>query len=144
MITESQGNIIALGGDRTPVNTGRLGGVFRRIEVEVGKPTHWFVCMFHGIELLLRHYFKFIDGKTSGPSSFSGPTGKQIQNNDLSCLPLVQFKAISGKINPIHNAILETMNTDQKYMFEASLAVQSGYFPISLANMKPGKLHNAR
>ena len=36
------------------------------------------------------------------------------------------------------------MNTDKKYMFEASLAVQSGHFPISLANMKPGKLHNAR
>ena len=98
-------------------------------------------------KLLLRHYFKFIDGKTSGPSSFSGlgkQIRKQIQNNDISCLPLVQFKAITGKINPIHNAILETMNTDQKYMFEASLAVQSGYFPISLANMKPGKLHNAR
>ena len=36
------------------------------------------------------------------------------------------------------------MNTDQKYMFEASIAVKSGYFPITLANMKPGKLHNVR
>ena len=43
----------------------------------------------------------------------------------LVCHYLVQFKAISGKINPIYTAILETMNTDQKYMFEASIAVKS-------------------
>ena len=36
------------------------------------------------------------------------------------------------------------MNNDQKYLHEASLAVQSGIFELSLATRKLGKLHNAR
>ena len=105
--------------------------------------TNWFVCMLHGIELYLKHYFTFLDGRTIGPSSYSGPIGKEI-NRDLSCLPIVQFNTLPGKIKPLPIAVSQEITNDQKYLYEASLAVQSGSLDPSLATKIPGKLHNAR
>ena len=90
------------------------------VDFSLGKPLHWFVCMLHGIELYLKHYFTSIDGKTLGPSSYSGPIGKEI-NKDLSRLPIVLFNALPGKVNPLPKAVLQEMNNDQKYLHEACI-----------------------
>ena len=44
------------------------------------RPLHWFICMLHANELLLRHLFSNLDGKTSGPCCFTGVIGKHLQN----------------------------------------------------------------
>ena len=59
-------------------------------------------------------------------------------------MPIVQFNTLPGKIKPLPIAVSQEITNDQKYLYEASLAVQSGSLDPSLATKKPGKLHNAR
>jgi hypothetical protein len=68
--------LVAIGCDGTNVNTGKKNGIVKHLEVFVGHKLHWFVCLLHTNELPLRHLFKKIDGKTSGPQQFSGTIGK--------------------------------------------------------------------
>ena len=69
-------SVRVLGCDGAAVNTGRSGGICRLFELIQGKPVHWFVCQLHSNELVLRELFRELDGKTSGPGSFTGPLGK--------------------------------------------------------------------
>ena len=66
-------DVVAIGCDGTAVNTGCKSGVIRLLEEKLEKPLHWFVCLLHSNELPLRH----IDGKTSGPATFTGPIGSK-------------------------------------------------------------------
>ena len=77
VIRETGAELLVLGRDGTPVNTGLHGGINRIIELELGKPYQHAICGIHTNELPLRYIFKDIDGMTSGPNSFSGPIGKE-------------------------------------------------------------------
>ena len=63
-------SVRVLGCDGAAVNTGRSGGVCRRLKLIQGKPVHWFVCQLHSHELVLRELFWELDGKIRGPGSF--------------------------------------------------------------------------
>ena len=71
-----ENNIIAIGCDGTAVNTGAKGSVIRIIEVKLNKPVHWFMCQLQVNELPLRILSQTLDGKTTGPKSYSGNIGK--------------------------------------------------------------------
>ena len=71
-------NLVAIGCDGTSVNTGFNGGVIRLIEEKLNKPLHWFICQLYANELPLRHVVQKFDGKTEVPRGFSGPIGKQL------------------------------------------------------------------
>jgi hypothetical protein len=68
-------HLVAVGCDGTVVNTGITGGVIRLLELELGRPLQWFICLLHANELPLRHLFLKLDGVTQGPRSMSGPIG---------------------------------------------------------------------
>ena len=60
------------GGDSTPVNTGKDGGVMRNVEEMLGHRLMRVICELHTNELGLRHIIEELDGPTSGANSFSG------------------------------------------------------------------------
>ena len=60
-------NLVCIGSDLTNVNTGLNNGVIRRMEIELGRPLHWSICLLHLNELPLRHLFHSLDGATTGP-----------------------------------------------------------------------------
>lgn len=70
--------VVVIGCDGTAVNTGLRGGVIKLIEEKLGHPVHWLVCLLHANELPLRHLIHTVDGKTTGPSTFTGTIGKQL------------------------------------------------------------------
>ena len=86
----------AIGCDGTNVNTGWKSGVIHLVEERLRKPMQWLFCQLHANELLLRHFFQHLDGKTSGPNEFTGPIGKALQ----SCLadPITFFEPIGEEI----------------------------------------------
>ena len=43
----------------------------------IGRALQWLICLFHMLELLFRALFEVIDGKASGPDSYTGPIGKK-------------------------------------------------------------------
>jgi hypothetical protein len=132
--------LIAVGCDGTVVNTGHTGGVIRLLEQKLNRPLQWFVCQLHANELLLRHFLQHIDGgKTTGPNTYSGPIGKQLETCEQ--LNIVDFHAIETKIPEI---TCNDLSTDQKYLLDICNAVSRGYCPHDLATRQPGKMSHAR
>ncbi|GBP96300.1 Protein FAM200A [Eumeta japonica] len=68
-------DLLAIGCDGTVTNTGKFNGVIRLFERRLQRPLQWIICMLHLNELPLRHLFDYLDGKTSGPSTYNGPIG---------------------------------------------------------------------
>lgn len=128
-----------IGCDGTVTNTGWKGGVIRTIEEKVKRPMQWAVCLLHFNELPLRHLFQFLDGDTTGPTTFKGPIGTELNNCEK--LPLVKFASVECEIPDIDRSIL---SKDQQYLLDISSAVQSGICPIDLSHREPGPLSHAR
>lgn len=135
-------NLSAVGCDGTAINTGSKGGVIRRLELKIGRPLQWFVCQLHANELPLRHLFHHLDGATTGPKSFSGLIGKQIDNHSLTNLPVDNFEQIIGNLPVLSE--LNDLSTDQKYLYEMCQAIESGHCSAGLAKRNPGKMSHAR
>ena len=131
--------LLAIGCDGTSVNTGWKSGVIRCLEVKLGKPLQWVICLLHFNELPLRHLFETLDGPTNGPKSYSGKIGKAL----LTCetLPVINFEIIDGEL-PITNR--RDLSKDQVYLLEISQAVRLGYCSKELARRNPGILSHAR
>ena len=74
------------------MNTGPLGGVVHLLEMQLGRPVHWFICMLHSNELPLRHLMQNLDDVTHGPA-FSGVIGKALVNCEVR--EIVNYESIA-------------------------------------------------
>lgn len=128
-----------VGCDGTVVNTGHKGGAILLLESSLNRPLQRFICLLHFNELPLRHLFIKLDGATTGPTSYSGPIGKKLQNCEQ--LPVVSFESIECSLPQIDSKIL---STDQKYLFEISKAISSGDCSSDLARRHPGNICHSR
>lgn len=79
----------AIGCDGTVVNTGYKNGIIRQLELSLGRPLHWFVCLLHTNELPLRHLLQHLDGKTTGPKGYCGEIGKMLESCEK--MPVIDF-----------------------------------------------------
>ncbi|GBM06423.1 hypothetical protein AVEN_266370-2-1, partial [Araneus ventricosus] len=104
-------NIIVLGGDSTVVNTGVYNAVILRLELKLQRPIQWIICLLHFNELPLRHPFEYIDGKSFGPSSYTGDIGRNLKGCEK--LPLVAFNSFECDLPGID---LTKLSCDQKYL----------------------------
>ena len=109
------------------------------MEDALGRPVHWFVFMLYSNKLPLCHLYNSLYGKTSGPRSFSGPIGKELQKCETRAV--VSFTPIEVPAIFIDNADL---STDQKYLLEMYDAVSRGLLTDDLAKRSPGSLNHAR
>ena len=62
-------------------------GALVYLELLLGRPLHWFICMLHGCELPFRALVRKLDGGTSGPLSLKGPIGSTL-TDELTEEPL--------------------------------------------------------
>ena len=60
--------------------TGKSKGFIASLETLIGRTLQWVICLLHLNELPLRHVFINLYDVTSGPDSFSGPIGKQLND----------------------------------------------------------------
>ena len=111
-------NLVAVGCDGTAVNTGEKGGVLRLLEVKLNKPVQHIVCQLHANELSLRHLIQKLDGKTSGPSGFTGSIGRQL----IKCesLPIIEFEKIDAEDITVD---CKDLSTDQMYLIDIHQAI---------------------
>lgn len=110
--------VAAIGCDGTAVNTGQKGGIIKLLEEKLNAPVHWFVCLLHTNELPLRHLIQTIDGKTCGPSSFTGEIGTKLQ--DCEKRDIVQFEPVES--DPI-DIDPKDLSCDQKYLLDRKSVV---------------------
>ncbi|XP_053967743.1 uncharacterized protein LOC128869586 [Anastrepha ludens] len=132
--------LLLVGCDGTATNTGWRGGIIRRIELYLNRPIQWNICLLHANELPLRHVFQHFDGKTSGPNSFSGTIGKQLQG--VEHLPVVNFNKIECDL--VQVTCRDNLSKDQKYLYDIGQAIHLGNCSSDLSLRDPGKLSHAR
>ena len=100
-----------LGADSTAVNTGSKNGVIAKVEQKIKRPFHRFLCIFHLIELLLRHFVALYVGPTSGPTGFSSALGKAITMlsspviTTFRRIPCPSFPTIPPEIIAVRNCV---------------------------------------
>lgn len=121
------------------INTGWKGGIIRHLEVKLGRPLQWVICLLHLNELPTRHLFQHLFGSTTGPSSYAGPIGKKLVGSEE--LPVTQVQEINCKLPEVP---LEDHSTDQIYLLEISQALNSSFCTEYLARCFPGNLFHAR
>ena len=144
--TDSSDSLIGIGCDGCATNTGNNAGVIRRLELSLDRPLQWMICMLHLNELPFRHLFDAIDGRTTGPKSFIGDIGKEL-NRDLRLLPLQHYKPIEGCIVEIPSDVLTQLSSNQLYLYQIGMSVQKGESYLSNSDITfraPGELHHAR
>lgn len=134
--------LAVIGCDGTAVNTGYKGGIIRLLELHLKRPLQWFICLLHGNELPLRHLFEHLDGHTTGPHSFSGSLGTQLQ--ECETMPRVQFQKIECDLKVLPDSVLQDLSTDQTYLYDMCRAVASGTCDEALSHRNPGKLVMSR
>lgn len=138
-------SLSAVGSDGTNVNTGINGGVIRLLELYVGRPLQWIICMLHCNELPLRHLLMHLDGSTSGPDTFSGTVGKALKN--CQDLPVVNFEIRPNNLPELvrHNSDIKlNLSKDQKYLLDMCQAIEKGHLSESLSKKMPGPLVHSR
>ena len=91
--TELQRRLNLAKADGTNVNTGHSRGSIRYLEMFLGVPLQWDICLLHLNEFPLRHIFMKIDGTTKGPDKFSGAIGSQL-NGNVSKWGVAKFRPI--------------------------------------------------
>ena len=143
VVRESGGKCIVLGCDGTSVNTGIHTGSLREIQLELKQEAHQFVCLLHLNELFLRHRQSELDGPTTGPLAWSGPTGKQIVE-DVWLKPVVSFKTVEGKIPVLPKETVNDLSRDACLVYKLGLAVQTGKVPAEVAAATIGPPLHAR
>lgn len=131
--------LVVIGCDGTAVNTGCKNGLIRRIEMHLGKPLQWAVCLLHFNELPFRHLFQYLDGKSTGPKSLRGPIGEKLSGCEKR--PVIAFKSIDCQILTIDRNIL---SKDQQYLLDISKAIKLGSCKEDLAIRDPGPLSHSR
>ena len=94
-------------------------------------------------ELPMRKIFVDIDGPSGGPNIYFGDIGVQLQKCQL--LSVVNIHKISID-NEYRNELVSNkdLSSDQMYLRDMILAIDSGNVSDSLARRSPGKLGYAR
>ena len=133
-----------VGFDRTAVMTGKRKGFIASLETLIGRPLQWVICLVHLNEPSLRHVFQNLDRVTSGPDSFSGLIGRQL-NGAVSEWQIVKFKSIPNPEFPaIPNSLMDDLSSDRYYDYRICSAVMLGSVDANLEFLEVGKLNHSR
>ena len=140
----SESSLLALGMDGCPVNCAPHKGVARKVELPLGRPLQWLVCLLHTHELILRHLFEELDGKANGPLNYTGPIGQKMCKLKDNLEPFVKFDKIKGLVPKLERESELLQNNDQKYLYSIALGVQEGHLDPDFWQTPPGTVNLAR
>ncbi|KAG5899989.1 hypothetical protein JTB14_034558 [Gonioctena quinquepunctata] len=131
-----------IGYDETNVNVGKHSGIIVQLEKHLNRPLQWFVCQLHANELLLRHLINFLDGSTTGPKGFCGPSGQALKG--CESLSIVNFNIIESNVPALNNSVKNDLSTDQNYIIEICDAIPKETVDEKLFKRSPGKIVHSR
>ena len=143
--SKPEGNLLAIGGDSTNVNTGYKGGSIHFLEVYLGRRLVWIICFLHTNELPLRHLIILLDGPTSSDNTFSGPLGKTLQNvENLEYNPKFNAIVLGHGLPDLSQDVIDDLSTDQQYGYNMVQSIRSGAVPRHIFLLAIGKISHAR
>ncbi len=118
--------IQSVSADGCRTNTGQFQGAIRHFQLLLNKPLQILICQLHLIELVFCKLFVEIDGRLSGPQTYTGPIGAQIcqKHPKWKENPMVQFQKINGQVPLVEDEYLN--NHDVKTLYRLCHLVQNG------------------
>ena len=138
-------NVLArvVGGDGTAAVAGWKNGWMTHFEALLGRALGRVVCLCHQAELPYRALFYHLDGKTTGPTTFSGPIGKKIAG-DVHSLEVASFPTIQDADLPdVPPEIEQDLSSDVRLLYRCAKAAATGD-AATVAHLRHGKLSGAR
>ena len=142
--TDLEQKLKIVGSDGAAVVTGKSKEFIASLETIIGRPLQWIIWLLHLNELPLRHVFQNLDGVTSGPDSFSGSIGRQL-NDAVSEWKVVKFKSIPNpKFPVIPNSLMDDLSSDQYHAYRICSAVMLGSVNANLEFFEVGGLNHSR
>ena len=143
--SKQDGNILALGGDSTNVNTGYKGGSIHFLEVYLGRRLVWIICFLHTNELPLRHLIIVLDGPTNSDNTFSGILGRALQNvEDSEYNPTFKSIELGPGLPDLSQEVIDDLSTDQQYGYNMVQCIRDGKVPQQILLLAIGKISHAR
>ena len=107
-----------VGSDSCNKNSGYMSGVHATLERKLKRALQRVLCLKHTVEVIWHHFFKLVDGETSGPTTLSGTVGKMLTNNHLYTESIVNFKPVRGGAMPkLSDEVVNSMSSDQAYLY---------------------------
>ena len=132
-----------VGSDGTAVMSGKSKGFIASLKTLIGRPLQWVTCLLHLNELSLRHVFQNLDGVTSGPDSFTGSIGRQL-NGAVSEWKAVKLKSIPNpKFPVIPKSLMDDFSSDQYYAYRICSAIMLGSVYANLEFLEVGGSNNS-
>ena len=128
----------AVGCDGTVTNTGWKNGVISQLELFLGRPLLWLICLLHTNELSLRHLIQHLDGKTNHPTGFKGAIRKMLENCEK--LSVVSFEPIEVELPNIDP---KELSIDQKYLFDNCNGISKGNILMPFSLSDAGKISHS-
>ena len=146
----SNETVKVIGSDSCSKNTGHEKGAQACVEEQLGRPLQRVLCLKHTIEIVWHKFFKSIDGKSSSPTTLTGPIGKWLCNETFYCENVVNFARMRPKkpFVKLSKEVIAKMSANQAYLYRIVQAIINGskQFQVDkgLLTASPGKFHNAR
>ena len=112
----------------------RENGVIRQLEMPLGRPIQWIICILHLNELNFRAAFDSIDGGTCGTKSFKGPIDFRL-NFEPSALLIVRFKRIFDETDTIPDKYKSDLSQDQIYLLCIANVICLGFQSSDLCEL---------
>ena len=119
-------DLLALSVDNENKNTGRNHGIIRLMELQLGRPLTWICCILHEMEVVFRHIFEEVDGKASGPQSYTGKIGKIISAKDDSWKTKSFMKNFEAREGLVEETDYKYANNDIQLLYLFCMLVQKG------------------
>lgn len=135
-------SMLIVGCDGCASNTGWKGGIIFHLERKLKRPLQWIICLLHLIELPVRKMIKTHDGRTTGPKTYAGTIGQELEGCEK--LPIVRFKRIEFSCPVNLQEVSDSLSTDQRYLFEIGMAISTGICETKLGNKSPGRIGHSR
>ncbi len=129
--------------DNTATNTGHKNGLVVHLEKKLERKLQTVGCLLHWNELPMRAVFKYLDGETTGPTTFSGTIGKQAAI-DQHQNPQVKFESIETCMIELPPDVVKDLSTDQRMLYQYTLGISEGKIDPVWASRKCGPLNHAR
>ena len=120
------------------------------MEEELGRPLQRVLCLKHTIEVVWHKFFKSIDGKSSSPTTLTGPIGKQLCNETFYRKNVINFARMRPKrpLPKLSKEVIAKMSSNQAYLYRIVQAIINGskQFQVykGFLTACPSKFHNAR
>ena len=135
-----------IGADSTAVNTGWQNGVIAILEQLKGERLLRAICSLPLNEVLVRHIFQDIDGKTDSRNTFKGPIGKLLPTVENFSLKTVFQSVGSPSCDDsvcLPEDVVSDLSSDQKMLYLAWTSVLQGNLNPDLLSLSPGPISHA-